>query len=98
MLYDLAIVIYDFIVHLAAPFSRKPRKMMKGHWVVYELLRQQVEKGEQYKAVIYADGENADWKSNPTDYRITEQTVTSENTLNIRMAAGDGQAISFMAL
>mgnify|MGYP000240679930 CR=1 FL=1 len=21
---------------------------MKGHWVVYELLRQQVEKGEQY--------------------------------------------------
>ena len=48
MLYDLAIVIYDFIVHLAAPFSRKPRKMMKGHWVVYDLLRQQVEKGEQY--------------------------------------------------
>jgi 3-deoxy-D-manno-octulosonic-acid transferase len=48
MLYNLAIVIYDFIVHLAAPFSRKPRKMMKGHWVVYELLRQQVEKGEQY--------------------------------------------------
>ena len=47
---------------------------------------------------IYADGENADWKSNPTDYRITEQTVTSENTLNIRMAAGGGQAISFMAL
>ncbi len=44
MLYNLAIVIYDFIVHLAAPFGRKPRKMMKGHWVVYELLRQQVEK------------------------------------------------------
>ena len=36
MLYDLAIVIYDFIVHLAAPFSRKPRKMMKGPWVVYK--------------------------------------------------------------
>ena len=48
MLYNLAIVIYDFFVHLAAPFSRKPRKMMKGHWVVYELLRQQVEKGERY--------------------------------------------------
>ena len=48
MLYNLAIVIYDFLVHLAAPFSRKPRKMMKGHWVVYELLRQQVEKGERY--------------------------------------------------
>ena len=48
MLYNLAIVIYDFIVHLAAPFSRKPRKMMKGHWVVYELLRQLVDKGELY--------------------------------------------------
>ena len=44
MLYDLAIAIYDILVHLAAPFSRKPRKMMKGHWVVYELLRQQLEK------------------------------------------------------
>ena len=36
MLYDLAIAIYDILVHLAAPFRRKPRKMMKGHWVVYE--------------------------------------------------------------
>ena len=44
MLYNLAIIIYDIVVHLAAPFSRKPRKMMKGHWVVYELLRQQLEK------------------------------------------------------
>ena len=44
MFYDLAIGIYDLLVHLAAPFSRKPRKMMKGHWVVYELLRQQLEK------------------------------------------------------
>ena len=35
MLYNLAIIIYDIAVHLAAPFSRKPRKMMKGHWVVY---------------------------------------------------------------
>ena len=48
MLYNLAIVLYDLLVHLAAPFSRKPRKMMKGHWVVYELLRQQVEKEERY--------------------------------------------------
>lgn len=48
MLYNLAIVLYDLAVHLAAPFSRKPRKMMKGHWVVYELLRQQVEKDARY--------------------------------------------------
>lgn len=48
MLYNLAIIIYDLLVHLVAPFSRKPRKMMKGHWVVYVLLRQQVEKDARY--------------------------------------------------
>lgn len=48
MLYNLAIIIYDIAVHLAAPFSRKPRKMTKGHWVVYELLRQQLEKDARY--------------------------------------------------
>lgn len=48
MLYNLAIIIYDIAVHLAAPFSSKPRKMMKGHWVVYELLRQQLEKDARY--------------------------------------------------
>ena len=48
MLYNLAIIIYDIVVHLAAPFSRKPRKTMKGHWVVYELLRQQLEKDARY--------------------------------------------------
>ena len=30
MLYDLAIAIYDILVHLAAPFSRKPRKNCEG--------------------------------------------------------------------
>jgi len=48
MLYNLAIILYDLIVHLAAPFSRKPRKMMKGHWVVYDILRQQVDREERY--------------------------------------------------
>lgn len=48
MLYDLAIHLYDIGVHLAAPFSRKPRKMMKGHWVVYDLLRQQLEADKRY--------------------------------------------------
>ena len=48
MLYNLAILFYDILVHLAAPFSRKPRKMMKGHWVVYDLLRQEIEKDARY--------------------------------------------------
>ncbi|BEG99765.1 3-deoxy-D-manno-octulosonic acid transferase [Bacteroides sedimenti] len=48
MLYNLGIYIYSMLIHLVAPFSRKPRKMMKGHWVVYELLRQQKEKDAKY--------------------------------------------------
>lgn len=48
MLYNLGIYIYSLLIHLIAPFSRKPRKMMKGHWVVYELLRQQKEKDAKY--------------------------------------------------
>lgn len=57
-----------------------------------------LEKGKTYKAVIYADGDKADWKDNPTDYRIMEKTVANGDTLTIRMAAGGGQAISFMPL
>ena len=48
MIYNLIIALYDLAVHIISPFSRKPRKMMKGHWVVYELLRQQLEPGYRY--------------------------------------------------
>lgn len=48
LLYNIGIYLYDILIHLAAPFSRKPRKMMKGHWVVYRLLRQQREKNADY--------------------------------------------------
>ncbi|MGN0258387.1 MAG: 3-deoxy-D-manno-octulosonic acid transferase [Bacteroides sp.] len=48
MIYNLIIALYDLLVHLVSPFSRKPRKMMKGHWVVYELLRQQLEPDARY--------------------------------------------------
>ena len=48
MFYNLGIYIYSLLIHLAAPFSRKPRKMMKGHWIVYELLRQQKETNAKY--------------------------------------------------
>ena len=48
MIYNLIIALYDLAVHIISPFSRKPRKMMKGHWVVYALLRQQLEPGYHY--------------------------------------------------
>lgn len=54
--------------------------------------------GKKYQAIIYADGKNADWKTNPTDYKITKCIVTSRDTLHVVMAKGGGQAVSFMPL
>lgn len=46
--------------------------------------------------MIYADGEDADWKTNPTSYQISEKEVTAADTLSVGMAKGGGQAVSFM--
>lgn len=53
-----------------------------------------LEDGETYHATVYRDGEQADWETNPYDYVIEERTVSSVDTLHIRMAAGGGLAIS----
>ena len=55
-----------------------------------------LEKGKQYKAVIYADGEDADWENNPTSYRIEEKTVSASDIIEVVMAKGGGQAVSFL--
>lgn len=46
--YNLAITLYDLAAYLLFPFSRKPRKLVKGHWVVYDILRQQREEDAEY--------------------------------------------------
>lgn len=48
-----------------------------------------------YKAEIYKDGENADWKSNPYDFAYEEILVKATDNLVIKMADGGGQAIRF---
>lgn len=48
ILYNIGIGLYDVGVHLMAPFSRKPRKMMKGHWVAYKIVRQLRTKNDDY--------------------------------------------------
>ena len=49
--------------------------------------------GKTYTAVIYRDGEAADWQTNPYDYAIEEQTVTAADVLHLLMASGGGLAI-----
>ncbi|MFO7446885.1 MAG: glycoside hydrolase family 97 protein [Ignavibacteriaceae bacterium] len=51
--------------------------------------------GKKYTAEIYRDGLKADWITNPLDYEIIEQTVDISTVLELRLAAGGGQAIRF---
>ena len=57
-----------------------------------------LEKDKKYHAVIYADGEDADWKTNPTSYQIKDKEVTAADTLSVVMAKGGGQAVSFIPI
>lgn len=49
-----------------------------------------------YEAIIYADTETTDWNTNPTAYEIIRKTVTAHDNLDIVMAKGGGQAITFL--
>ena len=55
-----------------------------------------LEKGKSYEATIYSDGDDAHWETNPTSYKIEKKTVSSNDTLFIKMAAGGGCAIYLM--
>lgn len=47
-----------------------------------------------YVAKIYRDGSDAHWDKNPTSILIEERKVTSDDTIDIELAAGGGFAIS----
>ena len=49
-----------------------------------------------YEATIYSDGDDAHWETNPTSYKIEKMTVSSNDTLFIKMAAGGGCAVYLM--
>ena len=57
-----------------------------------------LDKGRKYEATIYADGKNADYKTNPQAYVITKKTVTAKTTLKLHSAAGGGFAVSIKPL
>ena len=53
-----------------------------------------LDKGKKYIATIYADGKDADYKTNPASYTITKGIVTSKTKLTLRAVEGGGYAIS----
>ena len=52
-------------------------------------------KGTKYKAIIYEDAKDADWKNNPIAYKIRTIVVTNKSKINLNLAPGGGTAISF---
>ena len=52
-----------------------------------------LEEGTTYRAIIYKDGEDAHWESNPYSYEIDEISVSSKSTIDLYLAAGGGTAI-----
>lgn len=53
--------------------------------------------GVTYTAQIYADGEGADWKTDPYAVDYEERPVTAADTLTVSMASGGGCAVRFAA-
>jgi hypothetical protein len=53
-----------------------------------------LDKGRKYKAVIYKDGPEADWKGKPESYAIQTVTVGSGDRMTVRLAPGGGAAVS----
>ncbi|HYD38268.1 MAG TPA: glycoside hydrolase family 97 protein [Allosphingosinicella sp.] len=53
--------------------------------------------GKRYRAQIYRDGPNADYRGRGKEIVIEERNVTSADMLTLRLAPGGGQAIRFVA-
>ena len=53
---------------------------------------------KKYKAIIYQDGKDADWKNNPKSYQIKAIQVTSKSKIKLHLANGGGTAISFQPI
>ena len=52
--------------------------------------------GRRYRAEIYRDGPDADYRGKREDIVIEQREVTSADTLTLALAPGGGQAIRFV--
>ena len=57
-----------------------------------------LEPDRRYRAEIYRDGDQADWKSAPFEFVRETREVRSSDTLPLHLAAGGGQAVRFVPL
>ncbi len=52
----------------------------------------------KYRATLYCDSDESNWKINPMIYKIEKKLLTKTDKVKIRMAEGGGCAISFIKL
>ncbi|SEL06548.1 Glycosyl-hydrolase 97 C-terminal, oligomerisation [Chitinophaga rupis] len=57
-----------------------------------------LDKGKKYRATVYADAPDADWKKNPEAYQIKTSVVDANTVLTIQLAAGGGAAIAIQPM
>lgn len=50
----------------------------------------------KYTAQIYVDGDDAEWKTNPTSFKYEEKIVTASDMLHVKLATSGGCAIRFI--
>ncbi|MDE5711230.1 MAG: glycoside hydrolase family 97 C-terminal domain-containing protein, partial [Bacteroides sp.] len=55
-----------------------------------------LEPGKQYVATLYADGKDADYKTNPTSYQIKKGIVTNKTKMSVKEARSGGFALSLI--
>jgi hypothetical protein len=98
---------WDSTVYLEAEpgayvsIARKAKK--KGDWFIGAITNEQgrtaklplsfLPAGRSFEAVIYQDGKDAHWESNPKSYLVTQQKVNNKTVLSIPLAPGGGVAI-----
>lgn len=56
-----------------------------------------LDQNRTYTAEIYKDSEDASWISNPYGFETLKIQLTSEDTIDLKLAPGGGQAIRFKA-
>lgn len=84
------------------------REKNKGNWYVGGISDEQARKlsipltflksNKKYQAVLYKDGMDAHYASNPASYQISKQEVNANTTLMVDLAAGGGIAIQILEL
>ena len=53
-----------------------------------------LEPGKTYEAILYQDGANAHWDTNPLSYDIKTMEVSNTDTVEVILAPGGGFALS----